>query len=238
MFSKISRGKPVCSWIELLKERRLEINEKSELDVHISRSELIRTQFTHPPPPNPTKNDHHHPLRPPRPRLPQPQRSKPRPARPPPHRHRPRPNARPSRAPSPTPRASRTSWRPPSAAPSTRPSTPSRPSPPPAARKSSRSPNSRRRPPCPATRAPRPPPSPPSSPPPSICAWCATAGTPRPADGSPRRRRSRRAPRDARLWLRELGARAEKEEEGCAEDVHIVVVSHGNFLHYITDDVP
>ncbi|KAG4032812.1 hypothetical protein MFRU_006g02760 [Monilinia fructicola] len=42
--------------------------------------------------------------------------------------------------------------------------------------------------------------------------------------------------RDARLWLRELGARAEKEEEGCAEDVHIVVVSHGNFLHYITDD--
>lgn len=40
--------------------------------------------------------------------------------------------------------------------------------------------------------------------------------------------------REARVWLRELGRRAEKEG---MEDVNIVVVTHGGFLHYFTDDV-
>ncbi|TGO62405.1 hypothetical protein BOTNAR_0114g00030 [Botryotinia narcissicola] len=39
--------------------------------------------------------------------------------------------------------------------------------------------------------------------------------------------------REARVWLRELGLRAEKEG---MEDVNIVVVTHGGFLHYFTDD--
>lgn len=40
--------------------------------------------------------------------------------------------------------------------------------------------------------------------------------------------------REARVWLRELGVRAEKEG---MQDVNIVVVTHGGFLHYFTDDV-
>ncbi|KAF7889265.1 uncharacterized protein EAF01_010758 [Botrytis porri] len=39
--------------------------------------------------------------------------------------------------------------------------------------------------------------------------------------------------REARVWLRELGEKAEREGE---EDVNIVVVTHGGFLHYFTDD--
>ena len=40
--------------------------------------------------------------------------------------------------------------------------------------------------------------------------------------------------REARVWLRDLGMRA--QEEG-VEDVNIVVVTHGGFLHYFTEDV-
>ncbi|KAK6599054.1 phosphoglycerate mutase [Botrytis cinerea] len=39
--------------------------------------------------------------------------------------------------------------------------------------------------------------------------------------------------REARVWLRDLGMRA--QEEG-VEDVNIVVVTHGGFLHYFTED--
>ncbi|KAB8293944.1 hypothetical protein EYC80_009417 [Monilinia laxa] len=39
--------------------------------------------------------------------------------------------------------------------------------------------------------------------------------------------------REARLWLRELAVAAEWESQA---DVNIVVVSHGNLLHYVTDD--
>lgn len=42
--------------------------------------------------------------------------------------------------------------------------------------------------------------------------------------------------REARVWLRELGVRAEGEGDG-VQDVNIVVVTHGGFLHYFTDDV-
>jgi hypothetical protein len=37
----------------------------------------------------------------------------------------------------------------------------------------------------------------------------------------------------ARVWLRELGRKGAKEVEG---DVHIAVVTHGGFLHILTDD--
>lgn len=40
--------------------------------------------------------------------------------------------------------------------------------------------------------------------------------------------------REARVWLRELGEKALREG---VEDVNIVVVTHGGFLHYFTDDV-
>ncbi|KAF7861845.1 hypothetical protein EAF04_007727 [Stromatinia cepivora] len=39
--------------------------------------------------------------------------------------------------------------------------------------------------------------------------------------------------REARVWLRGLGMKAEREG---VEDVNIVVVTHGGFLHYFTDD--
>ncbi|KAJ8062995.1 hypothetical protein OCU04_008240 [Sclerotinia nivalis] len=39
--------------------------------------------------------------------------------------------------------------------------------------------------------------------------------------------------REARVWLRDLGVKA--EERGIA-NVNIVVVTHGGFLHYLTDD--
>ncbi|ESZ92429.1 hypothetical protein SBOR_7188 [Sclerotinia borealis F-4128] len=39
--------------------------------------------------------------------------------------------------------------------------------------------------------------------------------------------------RNARVWLRQLGIQAEKEG---VQDVQIVVVTHGGFLHYFTDD--
>lgn len=38
--------------------------------------------------------------------------------------------------------------------------------------------------------------------------------------------------RDARVWLRALG----REQRG-VDDVHVVVVTHGGFLHYFTEDV-
>lgn len=38
--------------------------------------------------------------------------------------------------------------------------------------------------------------------------------------------------RDARVWLRDLGTKAASAEE----DVNIVVVSHGGYLHYFTED--
>jgi broad specificity phosphatase PhoE len=39
--------------------------------------------------------------------------------------------------------------------------------------------------------------------------------------------------RDARIWLRNLGVEASK---GSEEDVNIVVVTHGGYLHYFTED--
>jgi broad specificity phosphatase PhoE len=41
--------------------------------------------------------------------------------------------------------------------------------------------------------------------------------------------------RKARVWLRELG-RQFTAENGNGEDVHIVVVTHGGFLHFLTQD--
>ncbi|KAG7286064.1 hypothetical protein NEMBOFW57_008367 [Staphylotrichum longicolle] len=41
--------------------------------------------------------------------------------------------------------------------------------------------------------------------------------------------------RKARVWLRDLG-RAFEEESGREEDAHIVVVTHGGFLHFLTQD--
>lgn len=38
--------------------------------------------------------------------------------------------------------------------------------------------------------------------------------------------------RDARIWLRDLGLQAARE----GEDVNIVVVTHGGYLHYFTED--
>jgi len=38
--------------------------------------------------------------------------------------------------------------------------------------------------------------------------------------------------RDARVWLRDLGLEASKG----GEDVNIVVVTHGGYLHYFTED--
>jgi len=40
--------------------------------------------------------------------------------------------------------------------------------------------------------------------------------------------------RKARVWLRELGRRFEEDGEGV--DAHIVVVTHGGFLHFLTQD--
>jgi broad specificity phosphatase PhoE len=40
--------------------------------------------------------------------------------------------------------------------------------------------------------------------------------------------------RKARLWLRELGRQYEREHPGV--DAHIVVVTHGGFLHFLTQD--
>jgi hypothetical protein len=42
-----------------------------------------------------------------------------------------------------------------------------------------------------------------------------------------------RRARDARLWLRDLAAQAHEEGQG---DVEMVVVTHGGFLHYFTED--
>ncbi|KAK0629088.1 histidine phosphatase superfamily [Bombardia bombarda] len=40
----------------------------------------------------------------------------------------------------------------------------------------------------------------------------------------------------ARRWLREVGAAAVKESTKEGGDVHIVVVTHGGFLHFLTED--
>jgi len=42
-----------------------------------------------------------------------------------------------------------------------------------------------------------------------------------------------RRAREARLWLRELASKSQEEKGG---DVEIVVVTHGGYLHYFTED--
>lgn len=42
--------------------------------------------------------------------------------------------------------------------------------------------------------------------------------------------------REARVWLRGLGREVGAKGEGEGEDAHVVVVTHGGFLHFLTGD--